>query len=299
MILKSCSPYIPLRSLSKTFTILLSMIKDRVAIDLPYYDGLLAGHHCKEPGYALKRQGGTDDWLLVATLSGAGRFGSSLGDLIASPTTLTLLAPGTTHDYGTERNQSGWEILWVHFHPPHEWLELLHWPQSAPGIACFDSPESAWPEIQECFWEVCRLCFWPGNRRKQRAMNCLERLLLLCESHVPDTGVVMDDRIQRAIEYMHSHLRDPLSLETLSAIVHLSPSRFAHLFRAETGMPPLQYMSLQRIQRASILLERTTLSVSQIAGEVGMEPFHFSSRFKSQTGRNPRDYRASHLGRPV
>jgi AraC family transcriptional regulator of arabinose operon len=272
------------------------MIKDRVAIDLPFYDGLLAGHHCKEPGYSVRRQGGTDDWLLVATLSGAGRFGSDLGDVRAYPKSLTLVAPGTTHDYGTERTADGWEILWVHFHPSRQWLELLHWPMAARGIASFEPESGAWPEVEECFWEVCRLCFWPGKRRKQRAMNCLERLLLLCEAQIPDRGQPMDERVQRVIEYMHGHLRESLSLETLSAIVHLSESRFAHLFRAETGVPPLQYMSMQRIQRASILLERTTLSISQIAGEVGMEPFHFSSRFKAQMGSNPRDYRSTRLG---
>ncbi|RYG46265.1 helix-turn-helix domain-containing protein [bacterium] len=267
------------------------MRMDRVALDLPYYDGLLAGHHDKESGHASRRAGGTDDWLLVATLSGAGRFNTSLGEMPALPGSLTLVSPGTPHDYGTAREAEGWEILWVHFHPPPEWLEYLHWPPFAPGIATF-SPKSP-QEILAAFREVYRLTLSTSRRRRELGMNALERLLLLCEAQLPELGHPMDDRIRAVIEYIHGHLRTPLSLESLSEIVHLSPSRFSHLFRAEVGMPPLQYVGLQRIGRAQTLLERTTLSVSEIAAEVGMEPFHFSARFKAHTGSSPRNYRYS------
>jgi len=271
------------------------MLKDRIALDLPYYDGLLAGHHVKEPGYASRRAGGTDDWLLVFTLTGQGRFGSSLGDLLVDPGSITLVSPGTPHDYGTAKVAERWEILWVHFHPPGEWLEYLHWPSEAPGIATFEPSERMAREIESSFREVFRLCFQPGKRRLAVAMNALERLLLLCDECVPGGGIALDERIRRVVSYIENHLRQDLSLEVLSRLIHLSASRFAHLFRTEAGMSPLQYVSLQRMKRAATLLERTTLSVSEIASEIGMEPFHFSSRFKAQTGQNPRSYRASRM----
>ncbi|HEY0867092.1 MAG TPA: helix-turn-helix domain-containing protein [Fimbriimonas sp.] len=267
------------------------MIKDRVALDLPYYDGLLAGYYRKEPGYASRRASGTDDWLLVATLSGQGRFGSSVGDLAAMPGSLTLVAPGTPHDYGIARGEPVWEILWVHFQPPPAWLEYLAWPTVVPGVAQFEPPEPEWPSIQSAFYEVHRCSLDSGRRRRQRSMNALERLLLLCEELLPDAGAPLDGRIQTIVEYIHRHLNEPLSLGALSGRVHLSPSRFSHLFRAETGMSPLQYISQQRIRRASTLLERTSLGIGEVASAVGMDPIHFSSRFKSETGLNPRAYR--------
>lgn len=271
------------------------MIKDRIAIDLPYYDGLLAGHYRKEPGYASRRAGGTDDWLLVATLSGEGRFGTPAGEISALPGSLTLVSPGTPHDYGIARGAGVWEILWVHFQPPREWLELLVWPATENGTASFAVPPDAWPEIVGSFREVHRRSLGSGLRRRQFAMNALERLLLLCEAQLPGAGQPMDERVREAVDYIHAHLSETLSLESLGARVHLSPSRFAHLFRAETGLAPLQYIFQQRMRRAATLLERTTLSVGEIAAAVGMEPFHFSSRFKAQTGESPRNYRQSRL----
>ncbi|CAN5433808.1 hypothetical protein BH11ARM2_BH11ARM2_09170 [soil metagenome] len=187
-----------------------------------------------------------------------------------------------------------WEILWVHFHPPREWLEYLLWPPSAHGVAIF-TPKH-WREIHAAFREAFRLSLSTQRRRRELGMNALERLLLLCEADLPYAAHPMDDRIRAVVEHIHGHLRQPLTLESLSGIVHLSHSRFAHLFRKEIGMPPLQYVGLQRVHRAQTLLERTTMSVSEIAAEVGMEPFHFSTHFKTHTGISPRAYRTLSFG---
>lgn len=262
-------------------------------IEVPDYDGLLVGHHHKGPTHASKRAGGTPDWLLVATLSGRGHFHSGGGDFPAEPGSVALVSPGTPHDYGTTEGTSGWEILWVHFHPPRDWLEFLHWPLVSPGLALFTP--SNWREINVAFRNVLRQTHSTERRRRQFAMNALERLLLLCESQLPTLGPPMDERIRLAIEHIHGHLHEPLSLESLGALVYLSPSRFSHLFREETGLAPLQYVGQQRIDRARRLLERTTMSIAEIAAEVGMEPFHFSARFKAETGNSPRNHRSSAL----
>jgi len=272
------------------------MIKNRNELDLPYYDGLLAGYYRKEPGYTSRRVNGTDDYLLVATLAGRGRFGTSVGDLPAEPGQLTLVSPGTPHDYGIARGAEWWEILWVHFQPLPEWLELLTWPSTAPGVASITPSASAWKTIEATFHDIHQFSFSSGQRRRQFSMNALEKLLLLCEAELPAHGQPMDDRVRTAIEYIHIHLTESLSIEDLSGRIHLSPSRFSHLFRAQTGLAPLQYICQQRMRRAATLLERTTLSVAEIAAAVGMEPFHFSSRFKAQTGKNPRAYRAQVMG---
>lgn len=267
------------------------MVIDVDVIEVPDYDGLLAGHHHKGPTHASKRIGGTADWVLVATLSGAGRFNTSVGEFLAEPGTLALVSPGTPHDYGTARGVDGWEILWVHFHPPHEWREYLYWPAAAPGVALY-APRN-WRDVLAAFREVFRQTHSTAHRKRQFAMNALEKLLLLCESGLPHLGHPMDDRVRLVVEHIHAHLRESLTLESLSALVYLSPSRFSHLFREETGMAPLQYVGQQRIDRARRLLERTTMSVSEIATEIGMEPFHFSARFKAETGSSPRSYRTS------
>ncbi len=271
--------------------------KDRLALDLPYYDGLLAGRHLKEPGYSIRREAGTDDWLLIATVEGVGRIGTRSGERTADPGSLTLISPRTPHDYGTARGASVWDILWVHFEPFRPWLELLHWPMARDGVAVLEPTVQAWKCIVPAFRSVLSRSLASGRRRREFAMNSLEMLLLLCEDALPRAGARLDDRVDAAISHILSHLHQEISVTDLAARTNLSSSRFAHLFRGETGIPPLQYVQLQRMRRARTLLERTSHSVGEVAAEVGMAPFHFSTRFKEETGLSPRAYRDSFTAR--
>jgi len=53
----------------------------------------------------------------------------------------------------------------------------------------------------------------------------------------------------------------------------------------------MQYIDLQRIERAKQLLERTTTGISHISEQVGLDSVYFSLRFKQHTGFSPRAYR--------
>lgn len=266
------------------------MIKDRIAFDLPAYDGLLAGHYVREQGYGRRRPGGTDDWLLVMTLRGRGRFTAESGqELFAEPDSLVLVAPGTTHDYGIARQADTWEILWVHFQPPVDWLDLLEWPRLANGIFSLNPEQTA--DIESSFWEVLRAGSSDRHRKRQFSMNALEKLLLLCAEQVSLAQPRVDPRIRSVLDHMHRRLADEHSLEDLSGLALLSSSRFSHLFREQVGVSPRQYLLQQRLGRGRALLERTSLGVAEIAREVGMDPFQFSLRFRKEVGKSPRDYR--------
>src|SRR5690606_39163332 len=101
---------------------------------MPLAPALLTGHNHEESGYRIVRRDGVGDWLLIATISGRGRFGHAGGDLIAEARDWVLLRPGTAHDYGVEASLSRWELLWAHFQPRAHWLPLLNWPTIAPGL---------------------------------------------------------------------------------------------------------------------------------------------------------------------
>lgn len=98
----------------------------------------------------------------------------------------------------------------------------------------------------------------------------------------------MDTRIADIIARMEETLEAAPRVPTLAAQVRLSPSRFAHLFRAETGMPPGRYLHRMRMQRARVLLERTFLSVRDVMARVGFrDPSHFARDFRRFHGTAP------------
>lgn len=107
-------------------------------------------------------------------------------------------------------------------------------------------------------------------------------------------------RFVGCLDHMRMHLRQPIRVSTLSAMVGLSESRFYELFRRATGHTPLNWFIRTRMQWAARLLERTSLPVKSIADQVGYEdPFYFSRVFKSVYGISPSGYRAQKQEQPA
>jgi AraC family transcriptional regulator of arabinose operon len=98
----------------------------------------------------------------------------------------------------------------------------------------------------------------------------------------------MDPRITLTIARMEDDLAETPSVPSMAAAVDLSLSRFAHLFRDETGVPPARYLHTVRMQRARVLLERTFLSVKEVMARVGFhDPSHFARDFRRFHGIAP------------
>ncbi len=103
----------------------------------------------------------------------------------------------------------------------------------------------------------------------------------------------MDPRVAHVIERMEIDLDRDVPVAELAGAVNLSPSRFAYLFRRETGMPPGRYLHQLRMERARLLLERTFLSVKEVMAFVGVnDPSHFSRDFRRHHGLPPTGVRA-------
>src|SRR5688572_16145761 len=88
---------------------------------------IITGHFRETQGYATWRPRGTEDFLLMFTVSGSGRIGHVRGEMTTAPGDAILIRPNTPHDYGTARGASGWELLWAHFRPRSYWREWLTW----------------------------------------------------------------------------------------------------------------------------------------------------------------------------
>ena len=72
------------------------------------------------------------------------------------------------------------------------------------------------------------------------------------------------------------------------------PARSPRRFTAELGLPPLQWLTAERIRRARQLLEDTGLSIEQVAQQCGLgTAANLRLHFIRQTGTTPTAYRAA------
>ena len=100
-----------------------------------------------------------------------------------------------------------------------------------------------------------------------------------------------EGRIGDVVQYIDTHLDEPLSVADVAAFIHVTPNYFAHYFRAETGMSPARYIADRKRSLAKSLLE-SGVSVRETARRVGFDDDAqgFARFFKRNTGKTPREY---------
>ena len=109
---------------------------------------------------------------------------------------------------------------------------------------------------------------------------------------------LIDRRIRRAVELMHSQLDRELSLKEIAAASYLSPFHFARLFKKLTGATPHAYLATLRAKQAQHLLAETDLSITEISSRVGYSSSsHFTQAFRQMTGVTPKVFRNALISR--
>lgn len=98
--------------------------------------------------------------------------------------------------------------------------------------------------------------------------------------------------VQEALEYMHQHYDYEMKVEDIAAAVNVHPGYLHRIFKQQIGRTPVQYLTDFRMEKAKMLLENTSIPVSDIADYVGLNSRqYFSSLFKKYTGRTPLEHR--------
>jgi AraC-like DNA-binding protein len=99
------------------------------------------------------------------------------------------------------------------------------------------------------------------------------------------------DSIQQAMRYLRDHAARTVSVDEVARHVAMSPSHFAHCFRAVARTSPMRYLKQVRLQNARALLVADGLRVNEAAARVGYESAsHFTRDFKSYFGAAPAEY---------
>jgi len=98
------------------------------------------------------------------------------------------------------------------------------------------------------------------------------------------------EEYRRLIHTMTEHVREPLTLERISAMHHISPSYVKKLFYTYTGEGPMSYFASLRIKEIQTLLLQG-YSISKTATLMGFSSASYlSTFFKVKTGISPSKY---------
>ncbi|MEO0815201.1 MAG: helix-turn-helix domain-containing protein, partial [Myxococcota bacterium] len=100
----------------------------------------------------------------------------------------------------------------------------------------------------------------------------------------------------RALAFLHQHIAESLTVESLARVAGMSKAVFHRRFRAMTSLSPIQFIKAIRLNHAAALIVGGT-TIAQSALQVGYSsPSQFSRDFSRQFGMSPRVWSTKHRG---
>lgn len=100
------------------------------------------------------------------------------------------------------------------------------------------------------------------------------------------------DIIRDGIEYIHYHFNEDVRVEKLAETCNVSEVYFRRLFKQKTGMSPVEYRTLLRLEHACKYLQYSQSSISEISEMLGfVDTAYFIKIFKKHYGITPLNYR--------
>lgn len=146
----------------------------------------------------------------------------------------------------------------------------------------------------------------PALRQPEAASRMfVDHVLFALRAHVAQRfGAPVERHIQRgglatwqarrAKAYIDARLADNVSLGDVARECALSVAQFARAFKRSTGLPPHQYLTQRRIERARKLLLNTEPPLADVAILCGFaDQSHFTKVFRRHMGVSPGSFRAS------
>ena len=98
--------------------------------------------------------------------------------------------------------------------------------------------------------------------------------------------------VAKAKNYIANCYHRDISIDEAADYAGVSVSHFCHLFKQETGMTFLEYLTKWRMDKARYMLEHTDVKVYRIAPLVGYQDAkYFTQVFKKMIGMKPSQYR--------
>ncbi|SDW21069.1 helix-turn-helix domain-containing protein [Paenibacillus sp. CF384] len=104
------------------------------------------------------------------------------------------------------------------------------------------------------------------------------------------------ESVQRAIDYIETHLEEEIDLAGLAERSYLSVAQLYRVFSALTGHPIKDYIRKRRMSVAADHLRNSKRSIEELAWESGFESYHsFAKVFKKIVGLTPSAYREADI----
>jgi AraC-like DNA-binding protein len=254
----------------------------------------------RPPGKVVRRPRGSSDWLFLHFHTPI-RIHSRSGKHTMPADTCILFQPGHPQHY--DGGDKGYTLDFCHF----AGTDVMRWAKQSG--APLNSPTV--PVSTQPFTALVRSLEYEFSRREPQwretcALLLAQLLLAFGRARTSPGGCGFTSRQAGAIRrirdlrlQLQREFARPWTLAEMARAVHLSPSRFSHLYSQVFGKAPIDDLIEVRIQHACWLLREEHMTLKEIAPQCGFSrPAYFARVFRSRVGCPPGAY-AKGLSKPL
>ena len=102
----------------------------------------------------------------------------------------------------------------------------------------------------------------------------------------------VDNRIGSAIAFIEQHLAERIQIKHLSNAAYLSDTQFKKIFKQQTGLTAMKYVTKLRMEKAQALLTHTDYPLQIIGEKIGYKELSaFSRKFSQYFGLSPAKFK--------
>ena len=163
----------------------------------------------------------------------------------------------------------------------------------------FHAPQKAVLLLQQMLLEQERMDEYAGDM----ILNLLTQILLILlrektsvSGSLKSTHSLHNENeiVQRAQQYISSHIREKLSVPSVAKSIDISPSYLTALFHKHLQIAPGEYIRRIKLQESKQMIREATMNFTEIASALQYSTVHhFSRQFKEKFGITPSEYAKS------
>ena len=251
-----------------------------------------AGYFPRARDHGRHRPQGAPETIVIVCVAGSGWVESGGVRTRVGTSTAIVLPGGSPHAYGASPDDP-WTIWWCHVRGTDvpELVGAIGARPDAPVVS-LRAVETVTALLDEIAVTLAR------DTTPARLLTTAGiAWRLLTQLAVDRTLAEQGTPLQRAMRYLEERVDGRIQVPELAAMVGISPSHLASLFREATGGGVLAHHTALKMARARVLLDTTDLPVADVGRQVGMDdPFYFSRQFRRMHGVSPRGYRETRKG---
>ena len=131
----------------------------------------------------------------------------------------------------------------------------------------------------------------PNSRECQKGYLrslVIEILRLRDNSSISDNNLWLNRYVEKAIRYIDQHYMEEIHIADVASACGLSESHFRRVFEENTGMRPVDYLNMVRVNKACEMMIKKDISMENIGKAVGFQTASgFNRNFKRLMGLSP------------